>query len=224
MKRPVWIPVALLLGATAVAVWAGRLLSVPSVTDGARVAALDALAAQLDSIPSAGTLIVVDFTKPSRVRRLGVLDLATGAWIRHARVAHGRNSGLVYARDLSDEPGSLKSSGGLFAVGESFDGIHGVSLRLRGMEPGRNGNAEDRGIIVHAADYAGLSYVFANWRERFRLGRSEGCFAVTPTDYGRLLHDLRRPAYLYAFDGSMPAPGGTVTNSEPAGGSPRETP
>lgn len=204
MTRRRWLLRILLVALAGGAAWTGWALSTPAVTDAARAAALHALGAQLDSIPPAGTLIVVDFSKPSQVKRLGMLDLSTGAWIRHARVAHGKNSGLVYARELSDEAGSLKSSAGLFEVGESFDGIHGVSLRLFGLEPGRNGNAEDRGIIVHAAEYASVSYVFANWRERFRLGRSEGCFVVTPSEYGRLLHELRRPAYLYAYDGAVP--------------------
>ncbi len=191
-----------LLGAGAVV----RVLTAPFVSTEARSAALAALEAEVGEIPEQGTLIVVDYSRPSQVKRLGVLDLATGAWVHQARVTHGKNSGLVYARDLSDEPGSLKSSGGLFAVAEEFDGVHGVSLRLEGLEPGVNGNAEDRGIIVHAAQYAGVAYVFMNWREQFRLGRSEGCFALAPADFARLRTELKRPAYLYAYRQAEPTP------------------
>jgi len=180
-------------------VGAGWFLGAPGVTDEARDAALASLLANLGAVPPEGTLIVVDFSRPSQTRRLGVRDLGTGRWIQQARVTHGKNSGMVYARDLSDEPGSLKSSAGLFRVGELFDGVHGPSLRLEGLEPGRNGNAEDRGIIVHAADYASLTTVFLNWREKFRLGRSEGCFALTPGAFGRLVRELTPPAYLYAY-------------------------
>jgi hypothetical protein len=189
------VRIVMVLG-TGMVVW---LLTAPFVSAEARAAALAALEAELGEIPAQGTLIVVDYSRPSQVKRLGVLDLATGAWVSHARVTHGKNSGLVYARDLSDEPGSLKSPGGLFAVAEEFDGIHGASIRLEGLEPGVNGNAEERGIIVHAAEYAGVAYVFMNWRELFRLGRSEGCFALAPEDFARLRAELNRPAYLYAY-------------------------
>lgn len=188
-------PIVALLAAGAV-IW---VLTAAFVSNEAQTAALAALEAELGEIPAQGTLIVVDYSRPSQVKRLGVLDLATGAWVSHARVTHGKNSGLVYARDLSDEPGSLRSPGGLFAVAEEFDGVHGVSIRLEGLEPGVNGNAEERGIIVHAAEYASVAYVFMNWRELFRLGRSEGCFALAPEDFARLRAELKRPAYLYAY-------------------------
>jgi hypothetical protein len=42
--------------------------------------------------------------------------------------------------------------------------------------------------------------VFLNWREKFRLGRSEGCFVLTPGEFIWLLDGLTRPAYLYAYE------------------------
>jgi hypothetical protein len=48
----------------------------------------------------------------------------------------------LYARDLSDEPESFKSSGGLFLVADRFEGVQGTSLLLEDLE--RAGTATPR--------------------------------------------------------------------------------
>ena len=169
------------------------------VSDDAKIAALMALKDSLGKKLEKGTLIIVDFTKRSQSKRLAVMDIETGAILLSGRVAHGKNSGVVYASKLSNVIDSLQSSAGLFEVTESFNGKKGPSLRLKGLNPELNGNAEIRGIIVHAAKYVSFYSIVENWKEKFRLGRSEGCFVLSGPDFHELSTNLVRPAYLYAY-------------------------
>jgi hypothetical protein len=197
MKRRVIILLFLLIVLTVAAI--GWFLESPSVSSNARAVSISALRYKLGRIPKKGTLIIVDFSQASQTKRLEVINLGTGRIILRGRIAHGKNSGGVYASELSNTIGSLQSSAGLFSIGDSFNGEHGASLRLRGLDPHLNGNAEKRGIIIHSGDYVSLRSVIANWREAFRLGRSEGCFVLSTTDFQQLEEKLVRPAYLYSY-------------------------
>lgn len=127
------------------------------------------------------------------------MNLATGVVGQYSRVAHGKNTGGVFSDTFSNETGALQSSLGLFKVEESFNGKHGLSLRLAGLEPGRNDKAFSRGIIIHAAPYVSITSMLLNWQSGFRLGRSEGCFALANDDFIALHETLVRPAYLYSY-------------------------
>ena len=186
-----------LLACIAIALGWFRLSS--SVSDNARIAAVTALKDSLGSNLKKGTLIIVDFTQPSQSKRLAVTNIETGTILFYARVAHGKNSGVVYASKLSNIIGSLQSSAGFFEVTESFNGKKGPSLRLKGLNQRLNGNAEIRGIIIHSAAYVSWYSIVANWKEKFRLGRSEGCFVLSNPDFQELKVNLVRPAYLYAY-------------------------
>ena len=120
-------------------------------------------------------LAVIDFSRPSTEPRLFVFDLTTGERLYRERVTHGagRRHGPVR---FSNEPGSYLSSLGVFVTGEPYDGSHGRSLRLHGLEPGFNDHAFERAIVLHGAPYATASHVAAHGR----LGRSRGCPAVRP--------------------------------------------
>jgi hypothetical protein len=182
---------------------AGWLLSASSVSKDAITAARHSLEQQLGTMPATGTLIVVDFTQPSQTRRFEVINMASGNIEFSGRMAHGKNSGNVYAIRFSDDIGSLQSSLGLFEVSEIFTGMHGASLQLQGLEKSLNGNAEIRGIIIHAAPYVSLPSILMNWKENFRLGRSEGCFAISEENLQKLLSGITWPAYLYAYYGNQ---------------------
>ena len=196
MKVKVFVSLGLL---ALIAISFGWFLASSSVSDNARVAAVKALQDNLRGSPKKGTLIIVDFTKPSQSKRLAAMNIETGTILFFARVAHGKNSGTVYDSKLSNIIGSLQSSAGLFEITESFNGKKGPSLRLKGLDPHLNGDAEIRGIIIHSAEYVSWYSIIANWKEKFRLGRSEGCFALSNTDFQELKVNLVRPAYLYAY-------------------------
>ncbi len=125
-------------------------------------------------------LSIVDFSLPSFKKRLFVLDMENGKLLFNTLVAHGRNSGQIYATRFSNRNRSLESSLGFYVTGESYIGQNGYSLRLLGMEHGFNDNAYSRGIVIHPADYVNDEYS----KTSGRLGRSEGCPAI-PSDVHR---------------------------------------
>lgn len=119
-------------------------------------------------------LTLVDFSLSSNTKRLWVIDLTTGNVLFHSLVAHGRNTGEEFASNFSNSAESFKSSLGFYSTGEIYNGKHGMSLRLDGLEKGVNDNARARGVVMHAADYVSNSFI----KNNHRLGRSQGCPAV----------------------------------------------
>ncbi len=69
----------------------------------------------------------------------------------------------------SNEPGSRRSSIGLFVTRDTYVGRHGRSLRLDGLEPGVNDLARERRIVMHGADYVSDHAVSALGRLRSSL-------------------------------------------------------
>lgn len=102
-------------------------------------------------------LTLVDFSKPSNVERLYVIDMAKEQLLYRSLVAHGRNSGELYATSFSNRPNSHQSSLGFYLTAETYQGGNGYSLRLDGLEKGINDNARSRAIVIHGAKYANPS-------------------------------------------------------------------
>lgn len=142
-----------------------------------------------------GTLTVIDYTRPSTERRLFVLDVDEPALLHAELVAHGRGSGENEARSFSNEPGSHRSSLGLFVTLGTYLGRHGRSLRLLGLEPGVNDRAHERAIVIHGADY--VSAAFAAFHGR--LGRSFGCPALAVEVAQRVIDVIRGGTPLFAW-------------------------
>ena len=119
-------------------------------------------------------LTVVDFDLPSTQKRLWVLDLAKQEILFHTLVAHGHNSGENEANSFSNTDQSNMSSLGFYATGSEYQGKHGRSLKLRGLDEGFNTNAESRSVVMHGADYVSEAFI----KQNGRLGRSLGCPAL----------------------------------------------
>ncbi|MDE2404756.1 MAG: murein L,D-transpeptidase catalytic domain family protein [Sphingomonadales bacterium] len=158
--------------------------------------AMAALNTHASSIRHHDLIGIVDFGAPSHVPRFHLVDVGTGRVVRSLLVAHGKgsdpaNSGWV-AR-LSNKPGSNASCEGSFVTGESYVGKHGRSRRLIGLEP-ENNQAENRGIVVHAASYVDDRLATTQGR----IGRSLGCFAVAPTAIEDVLARLDAGRMLFA--------------------------
>ncbi|HET9040905.1 MAG TPA: murein L,D-transpeptidase catalytic domain family protein [Gemmatimonadales bacterium] len=145
--------------------------------------------------PARPVLTVIDYSLASRDRRLWVLDLAHARVLAHELVAHGRGSGDDLARRFSNRPGSLQSSLGTFVTGPVYRGRHGLSLRLRGLDPGLNDQAEARAIVVHGAPYVSETVA----RKLGRLGRSQGCPALSPDVAARVIDLIRDGTVLFAY-------------------------
>jgi len=121
-----------------------------------------------------GVITIIDYSLPSNMERLWVIDLVNAKVIYRTLVSHGRNSGDLMAENFSNKPGSYASSPGFYSTGETYKGKHGLSLKLDGLEKGINDKARERAIVVHGADYVSPCFI----RQNGRLGRSLGCPAV----------------------------------------------
>ncbi len=141
---------------------------------------------------------IIDFSKPSTEKRLFILDLRNQQVLYHTFVAHGKNTGANMATKFSNNKGSNQSSLGLYRTGESYQGKHGYSLRLDGLEKGFNDNARGRAVVMHSASYVSESFI----KRHGRLGRSWGCPAV-PVEISEEIIDLIKGGsclYIYAND------------------------
>jgi len=140
-------------------------------------------------------LSIVDFSLPSYKKRLFVLDMESGKLLYNTLVAHGRNSGQLYATRFSNRNRSLESSLGFYLTGETYFGQNGYSLRLLGMEHGFNDNAYSRGIVIHPADYVNdeISKTYG------RLGRSEGCPAIPSDVHRAVIETIKNGTCLFVY-------------------------
>lgn len=140
-------------------------------------------------------LAVIDYSQPSTARRLWIFDLRQKKLVLRDLVAHGQKSGENFATQFSNRLGSYQSSLGLFRTQESYQGTHGYSLRMDGLEPGFNDQARDRAIVIHAADY-----VNPLWSVRQgRIGRSQGCPAVRPQVARQVIDKLKGGQFMFSW-------------------------
>lgn len=145
-------------------------------------------------------LTVVDYELPSYLRRLWVIDLATGTLLHHEWVAHGMGSpqgaggDLVRVLAFSNRDDTRMSSLGLYRTGETYVGRHGRSLRLDGLETGFNDAARRRAIVVHGADYVSRQQALLR-----RMGRSWGCPAVRPEVAQQLIDAISGGSLLWVY-------------------------
>lgn len=138
---------------------------------------------------------ITDFSRPSRDPRFYLVNLLSG-FVTEYQVAHGRGSDPAHSGWLerfSNVPGSEASSKGSYVTGDIYHGKYGRSLRLTGLDH-TNDNALSRAIVVHAAWYAEPDVV----EQYGKLGRSEGCFALSETNLQYLLFQLGPGRLLYA--------------------------
>jgi hypothetical protein len=138
---------------------------------------------------------ITDFSQPSGSHRFFLLDTNTGRVTRHL-VSHGRGSDpghTGWLQRFSNEMGSNASSNGAYVTGDYYYGRYGRSLRLSGLDYS-NSRAYERAIVVHSAWYAEPHVV----QEHGRLGRSEGCFALSNASLQEVLARLGPGRFLYA--------------------------
>jgi hypothetical protein len=138
---------------------------------------------------------IADFSRPSREVRFFLLETNTGKVSKHL-VAHGRGSDpdhSGYLERFSNAVGSEASSAGGYVTGDYYPGKYGRSLRVSGLDAS-NSNAETRAIVVHSAWYAEPEQVALHGK----LGRSEGCFALSYDSLQEVLQRLGPGRFLYA--------------------------
>lgn len=144
-----------------------------------------------------GIITLIDFNKPSDTKRLFIIDVDNGKILESALVAHGRNSGSVFATRFSNRPGSYQSSLGFYLTENTYIGKNGYSLVLKGLDRGINDKAEARSIVMHGADYVSEDFIHRNGR----LGRSLGCPAVSMERRFELIDQIKDGSCLFIYHG-----------------------
>lgn len=140
-------------------------------------------------------LTICDFTKSSTENRFWVIDLNSSKVLYNTLVAHGQGSGMEYATQFSNNDNSHQSSIGFYLTGETYQGEHGLSCHLRGMDNGYNSAAFDRGIVIHGADYVCKDFISSN----SRLGRSWGCPALPSALSSAIINTIKNNNCLFIY-------------------------
>lgn len=140
-------------------------------------------------------LTIIDFSKSSNEKRFFVVDLKNRRLLFASLVAHGKNSGNLYAKDFSNTNGSLKSSLGFYITSGTYYGKHGYSLKLKGQEEGFNHQAEKRAIVMHGAKYVSEDFI----KKHGRLGRSWGCPALPLNLTKSVINEIKDGTCLFIF-------------------------
>lgn len=169
--------------------------SSPSINPDLLERALAALESKRRFLKSTDVIAIADYAQPSREERFYLLHTESGA-VTSYQVSHGRGSDprhSGYLNLFSNEPGSAASSHGAYVTAETYQGKYGRSLRLKGLDHS-NSNAQARGIVVHSAPYAEPEFV----EQLGKLGRSEGCFALSQLSLFLVLKRLGPGRLLYS--------------------------
>lgn len=140
-------------------------------------------------IDNTGYLTICDFSQPSGNKRLYLIDMINQEVLIQTYVAHGRNSGREFATRFSNKVSSLQSSLGFYITKNSYNGEHGLSLRMQGLEPGFNDKAYRRAIVIHGADYIG----------DHARGRSYGCPAVPRQETAAVINTIKDGTCLFIY-------------------------
>ncbi|WP_166670635.1 murein L,D-transpeptidase catalytic domain family protein [Olivibacter sp. XZL3] len=143
-------------------------------------------------------ITIVDLSIHSSKPRMWIIDVEQDSLLLHTFVAHGRGSGIQEAKLFSDRPNSNQSSIGFYLTGETYQGKHGRSLRLDGLDQGFNTNARARGIVLHGASYVGANILKA----QDRMGVSQGCPAVAEPLKDQIIDFIKNRSVLYIYGNS----------------------
>jgi len=136
-------------------------------------------------------LTVVNFARYSGHGRMYIINMSSGEVVK-LHVAHGigsdrENTGV--ARRFSNTSGSSMSSVGFYRTAETYNGVHGLSLRLDGLSD-TNSNVRNRAIVIHGAHYV--------YDSETKAGRSAGCLAVSMANHTRVVKMLKEGSIIYA--------------------------
>ena len=148
-----------------------------------------------NKISNTAYLTICDFSQSSVKKRLYIIDLENNQLLINTYVAHGRNSGLEYAKTFSNKPRSLQSSMGFFITRGTYKGKYGISLNLDGVEDGINNNALRRRIVLHGSNYVGEKYL-----QRSKImGRSFGCPAVPIKESNEIINIIKDESCFFIY-------------------------
>ena len=133
--------------------------------------------------PNKHYVVIIDYTKPIDDVRLFVVDMKKSTIVLRSTVAHARNSGLMFAKDYSNEMNTKKSSPGAYQTKGTYFGGFGYSMVIKGLESVNN-NAERRYIIFHSNRLMKTKY---SW----------GCFATPEETNKKIIGMVKNGSLVY---------------------------
>lgn len=149
------------------------------------------------NVPRKEYIVYIDFSRPSKEKRLFLIDTNKKIILESHHVSHGvgsadpRDKGMAVS--FSNVPNSKKSSLGAMVTGKIYYGKHGKSLKLHGLEKGINDNVYKRHIVIHPASYVTDSYI----RRNGRAGCSWGCPAIDPAISSKFIDKIKEGCLVY---------------------------
>ena len=149
------------------------------------------MAFNASSIPNRDVLVIVDYSQHSLNKRLFLLDFENES-VEALLTTHGAGSDPDHdgiATEFSNEIGSHKTSLGFYLAQERYFGKYGLSLRLDGLQ-NTNSTARDRAVVLHSNDYVDERLPY--------IGRSWGCFVVSPGVIEKVVERMEGGSLLYA--------------------------
>lgn len=150
---------------------------------------------ELGRIGNMRYLTIADFSKPSNEERLFVIDMLLEQIVIKTLVAHGRNSGTLFANSFSNKNESHQSSLGFYVTGNIYKGKHGASLELNGVEEGINDHAKNRAIVIHGANYVSNEFI----KQQGYIGRSLGCPAVPNNKILEIINTIQGASCMFIY-------------------------
>src|SRR5579863_369216 len=151
------------------------------------------LKSQNEVSQTSSVITIVDLSKSSATKRMWIVDLIDKNLLINTWVAHGNGSGDDIPQYFSNQTDSHASSLGFYITDGIYHGKHGRSLKLNGLDQGFNDNARARGIVVHGAKYVSEGTINALGR----LGRSEGCPAVSSKVINKVIATIKDRSVLF---------------------------
>lgn len=140
-------------------------------------------------------LTIIDYSLPSTKKRMWIFDIDHELLLYRTFVAHGKNSGNLYAKKFSNRPQSKSSSLGTYVTKDTYYGHKGISLNLKGLESGFNNNAYNRRVVIHGAAYVQPNFI----KSHGRAGRSWGCPAVSPKLAKPIINNIKNGSIVFAY-------------------------
>lgn len=140
-------------------------------------------------------LAIIDYSLPSSQKRLWIIDLEKKKLLYNTYVSHGFNSGTTAPSFFSNKNDSKASSIGIYDTENAYNGRHGESIKLQGLDKNFNDNAYKRFIVMHGSWYVEEPFI----KKYGRAGRSWGCPSVALSLVQPITEIMKDNAFLVVY-------------------------
>lgn len=147
------------------------------------------------NVKNNGIITLIDYSLPADKKRLWVFDTNKNKILFNTYVSHGIKSGASESVYFSDRFNDKSSSIGVFTTKNIYNGRHGMSLKLQGLDKDFNSHAYQRAIVMHEAWYVDENFI----KKYGRPGRSWGCPAIPINLLNPILQTIKSGSLLVSY-------------------------